>query len=304
MATLKLPLKESTSKIVWSWIGVLVGSLLVAAAYVLFNTPYKITPGGVYGLAIVINNFLPNFMVGTIGLTLDIPLLILAFFIFGKGFGAKTIFSALTLPLMMNGLTELVGGVDPATLLDGRINLTDDILLASIYGGVLTGIGLGIIVKAGATSGGTDVIGMIITKYFRIPFSKSLLIVESLVILSGMLVFGNWILPLYSLISLFLTSKLIDIVIEGTSTDKMLFIVSDKHSEIREYILKDLERGGTYLKASGLYSESEKNVIFVVISRNQLPLIKSHISKIDPNAFMTVVNSHEIMGEGFKPLTK
>ncbi len=296
--------KQSKSSVIWSWIGVLVGSFLVAIAFVLFNTPYKITPGGVYGLAIVINKFLPNFMVGTIGLALDVPLLIAALIIFGGGFGAKTIFSALSLPLMMNFLTTLVGGTDPAILLDGRINLTDDILLASIYGGVITGVGLGIIVKAGSTSGGTDVIGMIITKYFNIPFSKSLLIVESLVILSGMLVFGNWTLPLYSLISLFLTSKLIDFVIEGASTDKMLFIISEKPEEVREFILGDLGRGGTYFKGSGMYSEVDKKVIFVVVSRNQLPMIKNFIKEIDKKAFMTVVNTHEIMGDGFKPLTE
>lgn len=304
MAALKLPFRESVSKIIVSWAGVFFGSLLIAVAYVLFNTPYNITPGGVYGLGIVINHFFPDIMVGTIGLSLDIPLLITSFIIFGKGSGFKTIAAALVLPIIMNTLTVLVGGTDPALILNGNINLSNDILLASIFGGILTGVGLGIIVKSNATSGGTDVIGMIMTKYLKMPFSKSMLIVESCVVLSGLVVFGNWTLPLYSLISLFITSKLIDVMIDGTSTDKLLFIISDKHEVIKDFILNDLDRGGTYLKASGMYTKSDKMVIFVVISRNQLPRMRDLIKKIDKGAFMTVVNAHEILGDGFKSFTE
>ena len=300
MKTLKLPFKDSSSKILMSWLGVLLGSFIIALAYVLFNTPYNITPGGVYGLAIVVNNFFPEIMVGTIGLIFDIPLLIISFIVFGRGSGSKTIAAALILPLMMNGLTYLVGGTDPLLILGGKINLTNDLLLASIFGGVLTGVGLGIIVKCKATSGGTDVIGMVMSKYLKMPFSKSMLFVESCVIISGLIVFGDWKLPLYSLISLFITSKLIDIIIDGTSTDKLMFIISDKHEEIKNYIINDLGRGGTYLKASGMYTKSDKMVMFVVISRNQLPVIKDVIKEIDESAFLTVVNAHEIMGDGFK----
>lgn len=304
MAALKLPFRESVSKIIISWAGVFFGSLLIAVAYVLFNTPYNITPGGVYGLGIVINHFFPDIMVGTIGLSLDIPLLITSFIIFGKGSGFKTIAAALVLPIIMNTLTVMVGGTDPALILNGNINLSNDILLASIFGGILTGIGLGIIVKSNATSGGTDVIGMIMTKYLKMPFSKSMLIVESCVVLSGLVVFGNWTLPLYSLISLFITSKLIDVMIDGTSTDKLLFIISDKHEVIKDFILNELDRGGTYLKASGMYTKSDKMVIFVVISRNQLPRMRDLIKEIDKGAFMTVVNAHEILGDGFKSFTE
>lgn len=304
MAALKLPFRESVSKIIISWAGVFFGSLLIAVAYVLFNTPYNITPGGVYGLGIVINHFFPDIMVGTIGLSLDIPLLITSFIIFGKGSGFKTIAAALVLPIIMNTLTVMVGGTDPALILNGNINLSNDILLASIFGGILTGIGLGIIVKSNATSGGTDVVGMIMTKYLKMPFSKSMLIVESCVVLSGLVVFGNWTLPLYSLISLFITSKLIDVMIDGTSTDKLLFIISDKHEVIKDFILNELDRGGTYLKASGMYTKSDKMVIFVVISRNQLPRMRDLIKEIDKGAFMTVVNAHEILGDGFKSFTE
>lgn len=301
MRSIKSPFKESVTKTITDYALILFGSFLIAAAFALFNTPYQITPGGVYGLAVVINYFFPQFMVGTIGLVLDVPLLITSFIIFGRGAGFKTVFAALTLPIIMNFITFLVGNTtDPTLILNGNINLTNDVLLAAIYGGVLAGVGLGVIVRTRATSGGTDVISMIICKYARLPFGQSTLIVESMVILAGLLAFGSWLLPLYSLISLFITSKVIDFIVEGSNDDKLLFIISNKHEEIKDYILNDLDRGGTYLKASGMYTKSDKMVIFLVISKKQLPMVRSAINRIDDKSFLTVVNAHEIMGDGFK----
>lgn len=301
---LKIPAKSVIIKEIASYGGIIIGSLLMAAAFALFNTPYKVTPGGVYGIGIIINYFFPNIMVGTIGLSLDIPLLIIFFLVFGKGAGVKTIVSALCLPIFMNIITTIIGGTDPAIILDGKMNLTNDVLLASIYGGVLCGAGLGIIVRTGATSGGTDVVAMLIAKFFKCKFTFAMILVEASVILSGMILFGDWKLPLYSLISLFLTSAVIDIMVDGPSTDKMLLIISDKHEDIRNFILNDLERGGTYLKATGMYTNNDKEVIFVVLSRNQLPMIKSFIYNIDPLAFITVVSAHETFGDGFKQFNK
>lgn len=297
---LKIPAKRVILKEAADYGGIIIGTLLMAAAFALFNTPYKVTPGGVYGIGIIVNHFFPNIMVGTIGLSIDIPLLIIFFVAFGRGAGVKTVVSALLLPAFMNIITTIIGGTDPAIILEGKMNLSNDVLLASIYGGVLCGAGLGIIVRTGATSGGTDVVAMLIAKFFKCKFAFAMVLVEAMVILSGMVLFGDWRLPLYSLISLFLTSKVIDIMIDGPSTDKMLLIISDKHEDIRDYIINDLERGGTYLKASGMYTENDKNVIFVVLSRNELPMIKSFIHKIDPLAFMTVVSAHETLGDGFK----
>lgn len=281
-------------------LGILIGGILITIAFVLFITPYNIIPGGVYGIAIILHNFFPEYMVGTIGLTLNIPLLIISFWFLGKGYGTKTLIASLVIPVIMNATTYLVGGADPDTILGGTINLSDDILLSALFGGLFLGIGQGLIIKNRSTSGGTDVISLIVAKYTKSPFSRIMLITESVVIICGLIALGSWKLPLYSLITIAVASKMIDLIVEGASTDKLLFIISDKKTEVKQYIISELHRGGTFIKASGMYSENDKNMVFVVVSRNQLPIVKHRINEIDENAFITIVNANEIMGQGFK----
>lgn len=281
-------------------LGILLGGILITVAFVLFITPYNIIPGGVYGIAIIIHNFLPQFMVGTIGLTLNVPLLIVAFWLLGKGYGAKTVITSLIIPMIMNTATVLVGGTDPSELLGGTIDLSNDILLSSLFGGLFLGVGQGLIIKNRSTSGGTDIISLVVSKYTNRPFSKIMLITESVVVLGGLVALGSWKLPLYSLITIAVASKIIDIIVEGASTDKLLFIITDRKSEVKQYILEELRRGGTFIKASGMYSENDKNMVFVVVSRNQLPIVKYRINEIDKEAFITIVNANEIVGQGFK----
>lgn len=289
-------MKTLISQSLW----ILFGGILITVAFVLFITPYNIIPGGVYGLAIILHNYLPDFMVGTIGLALNIPLLILSFFLLGKGYGTKTVITSLFIPMVMNTATYFVGGSDPSQILGGTINLSDDMLLSALFGGLFLGVGQGLIIKNRSTSGGTDVISLIVAKYTHRPFSKVMLITESLVVICGLIALGSWKLPLYSLITIAVASKMIDIIVEGASTDKLLFIISDKKSEVKNYIISELGRGGTFIKASGMYSENDKNMVFVVVSRNQLPIVKYKINEIDENAFITIVNANEIMGQGFK----
>lgn len=281
-------------------LGILLGGILITIGFVLFITPYNIIPGGVYGIAIIIHNFLPQFMVGTIGLTLNIPLLIAAFWLLGKGYGTKTVITSLFIPLVMNTATVLVGGSEPTELLGGTIDLSNDILLSALFGGLFLGVGQGLIIKNRSTSGGTDIISLLVSKYTNRPFSNIMLITESVVVVCGLVALGSWKLPLYSLITIAVASKMIDIIVEGASTDKLLFIITDKKSEVKQYILEELRRGGTFIKASGMYSENDKNMVFVVVSRSQLPIVKYKINEIDKEAFITIVNANEIVGQGFK----
>ncbi|MCC8088942.1 MAG: YitT family protein [Rikenellaceae bacterium] len=275
------------------------GCVLLASAFVLFITPYKIIPGGIYGIGIILHYFFPDIQVGTFGLIMDIPLISVALVLLGKKFGTRTIAAAVTTPLIMNLMTAYIGE-DPYTMLNGRINLTDDILLACLFGGVLAGAGMGMILRTHATSGGTDIIFMILSKYTGIPFARGLLIVDSIIVVAGLITFGDWKIPLYSLITIYVTTQVIDYILEGGGTDKLLFIISDNHEDIRRIILDNLDRGGTYLKSYGMYTMNEKNTIFVVINRNQVSQIKDLITAVDPDAFITIVNAHEIYGNGFK----
>ncbi|MCD7970572.1 MAG: YitT family protein [Alistipes sp.] len=282
-----------------SWIMVFTGSAILAAAFVLFINPYRIVPGGVYGTGIVLHALFPSVQVGTFGLMLDIPLLLIAFRIFGGMFGAKTVFAAVVTPVVMNTMTYILGE-DPATMLGGRIDLTNDIIIACLFGGVLVGIGIGLIIKTRATSGGTDIIAMIITKYTHLTFSRSILLVDSMVVIFGIIVLGDWRLPLYSLVTIFVMSRTIDFVIDGASYDKLLFIISDKHESMRSFILDEMGRGATYIKSSGMYTGNDKEMIFLVVSRREVTTVQNKIRELDPLSFVVVVDAYETFGDGFK----
>ncbi len=178
-----------------SWIYVLLGSIVLSAGFVLFMNPYKIVPGGVYGTGIVLHSLFPSIQVGTFGLMLDIPLLLIGFKVFGRMFGAKTIFSALLIPAVMNGMTYLIGE-NPSLMFGGNMDLSQDMFLPCIFGGVMIGTGTGLIIKSHATSGGTDIIAMLLTHYAKFRFSRAILLVDSTIVIFGMIVLGDWRLPL------------------------------------------------------------------------------------------------------------
>ncbi|MCD8102051.1 MAG: YitT family protein [Alistipes sp.] len=282
-----------------SWIMVFIGSAILASAFVLFINPYRIVPGGVYGAGVVLHALFPSIQVGTFGLMIDIPLLLIAFRVFGGMFGAKTVFAALITPVIMNTLTAIIGE-DPALMFDGRIDLSNDIIIACIFGGALVGTGVGLVVRTRATTGGTDIVAMLLTKYSKLNFSRSILVVDSLVVVFGIIVLGDWKLPLYSLVTVFVMSRTIDFVIDGASYDKLLFIISDRHDQLRSFILDEMGRGATYIKSSGMYTGNEKEMVFLVVSRREVTSVQNKIREIDKDAFVVVVDAYETFGDGFK----
>jgi len=280
---------------------IVVGSIILAAGFVFFISPYKIVPGGVYGIAIVIHyltegmlSWAPSgFPIGMMGLILNIPLTILGIKILGPRFGVKTVVGFVLTSVFMDLITYLFG---EAPLVAG------DALLSSIFGGVLVGIGLGLIFKSKATSGGSDIVAMILAKHTKLPLGQLMIYVDSAIVLIGLAVFADWKIPLYSWIVIYVTGKTIDIVLQGMSVDKTLFIISDKFEEIRNRIINDLNRGGTYIPGKGMYNGSDKTIIFTVVNRREMALLEEYIHEIDPTAFLTVLEANEILGEGFKSL--
>ncbi len=271
---------------------IVVGAFILAASFVLFITPHKIVPGGVYGIAIVLH-YLLGTPVGATALAFDIPLTILGLRIIGPRFGAKTVVGFVLTAVFNDSLTYFYG-TEPL--------IKDDVLLSSIVGAVVMGVGLGLIFKARATSGGTDIIAMILNKYFHIPVGKLLIMVDSTIVLFGFVAFEDWKIPFYSLIVIYIVGKVLDTILEGVNYDKVLFIISDKVEEIRNKIINDLSRSGTYIPIKGMYRESDKTMIFTVVSRREMTILQDFISNVDPRAFVTVINAHEILGEGFKTL--
>lgn len=280
----------------WQWFLsyslIVFGTFIMAVGFVFFISPYKLAPGGVYGIAIVLHHLF-GLPIGITALCMDVPLVLIGIKVLGPRFGIKTVL----------GFTLTAFFVDLLSYFWGNTPLVpDDALLSSIFGGVTLGVGLGLIFKSKATSGGSDIIAMIIAKYTRLPIGQLLAIVDSVIVLIGLAAFSDWRIPLYSWITIYITGKVIDVIIEGISYDKTLFIISSKHQEIRDKIINDLNRGGTFLKGNGMYNNEEKNIIFVNVNRREMAILQDFINDIDPHAFMTVIDANEVLGEGFKSL--
>lgn len=301
-----------------SWFLIFLGCSIMGAGFVLFINPYNFVPGGVYGMGIVLHNIFPSIQVGTFGYMFDIPLMLTAMLVFGGGFGTRTVLAALYTPGFMNILTRLiyptpeaVESLDPALMLGGRLDLSDDLLLTCIMGAVAVGVGQGIVVRQQATTGGTDIVGMLLQKFAGIKFSTGIFLADGFVVLSGLLVIGfglgtgdaasnGWMLTLYSLLTIYISSRVVAYLLDGASYDKLLFIISDHHEEIKRFIINDMERGATYLKGKGMFTDKSRDVIFLVISRKEVHLVQNRIREIDPRAFVVVTDAYETFGEGFK----
>ena len=292
MAFFLIKEKPFTRKWFISYGLIIIGSFILATGFVFFITPHKIIPGGVYGISIVLH-YLFGTPVGGIALAFDIPLTLIGIKILGPRFGFKTVLG-FSLTAIFNDTLTYFWGYRP--LVEG------DALLSSIFGGVLVGLGLGLMFRSKATSGGSDIVAAILNKYTKIPLGQLMILVDSAIVLLGLIVFRDWKIPLYSWIVIFITGKVIDIVLAGISYDKSLFIISEKHEEIRDKIIHNLNRGGTLIEGKGMYNMAERKIIFTVVSRREVSILQEYVHAIDPRAFMTVIDATEILGEGFKSL--
>lgn len=288
----------------------------------IFINPYNIVPGGVYGASIVLHNLFPSVQVGTFGYMFDVPLLILSVVLLGARLGTRTIVAALTTPLMMNLLSRAVypsqgalEALDPSQLLGGCMDLSDHLMLTSIIGATVIGIGSGIVVRNQATTGGTDIVGMLLQKYCHIRFSRAILLADGAVVCFGLAVIGFGIgsaedveqpalfLSFYSLIAIFVCSRVIAFMINGAKNDKLIFVISDKRmTDLHKYILEDLDRTATCIKSSGLYTGAEKEMLFLVVSYKEVSGVKLKIKEADPRAFVVVTDAYDAFGEGWKQL--
>lgn len=266
----------------------------MAAGFVFFITPHRIVPGGVYGIGIVLHH-LWGLPVGLTGLALNIPLTIIGIKILGPRFGIKTIVGFIMASIFIDGITYFWGDMPL---------VPDDVLLSSIFGGVLVGSGLGLIFKSRATSGGSDIVASILSKKTRMPIGQTLIMVDSAIVLIGLVAFGDWKIPLYSWIVIFITGKMIDVVLQGMAYEKTLFIISDRYQDISDKILTDLNRGGTFINGRGMYNQEEKKIIFVNVTRREVSILQDFIHQVDPNAFVTVIDATEILGKGFRSLNE
>jgi len=283
------------------YLWIILGSIITAAAINIFLVPYKLAPGGVTGIATVIfylgGQRLP---VGTIMLLLNIPLFIFGMKFIGGKFTVRTLFSTFFLSLVIDLSEPLTNSFSEQLALE-KLSASPDLLLYSVFGGFFMGLGLGLVFKSGATTGGTDLAARIMNHFVPVfTMGKALLLIDSAVIVFAAAAFKSFLLALYSILALYISSKIVDIILEGMNFAKAVYIISDYAHDIAEVIMKELDRGVTSLNGTGMYTGKDKRVLFCVIQREQLPMLKLIVRKVDPTAFVILSDVAEVLGEGFK----
>ncbi|MBQ6069639.1 MAG: YitT family protein [Bacteroidales bacterium] len=294
-----------------------VGSALFAAGDVMFVNPYIMAPGGTYGLSNVLNTLWP-WRIAFYAICMDVPLLIIGTLILGPKFGVKTVISTILIflftllfenvwgynPVIHDGpiVAQPIEGFSMVPITDGGGWFVPDYFLNTIVAGLIYGVAIGMIFRSGATSGGSDIISMILHKYTKISLGTLVLIVDSCITLTTLIAVGDIRLPIYSIILIFVESKVIDLVVEGTKSYKTAFIVTDKLDEVKDYILNEMHRGGTCITGEGLYNGTERKMIYVTMERADFVKLRANLRRLDPSAFVNVIESSEIMGKGFKAL--
>ena len=271
---------------------IFLGSLLIAAGIYYFWAPAQLAGGGISGLAIVIQSVLPMVPISIILFCLDAIMFMIGFVVLGKSFGLKSIISSISI-VVATGIYEIIT--------PNIMPLSQDNLVILIFGALSMAFGQAIVFSQGASSGGTDIIAKIITKFTHLNIGVSLMIADMVVVVLAIGAFGIE-KGLYAALGVLITSSMIDFFISGLSVERLMTIIPssvESCDKVKDYILKDLERGATIYTAEGAYSGEDKKVITTVVGRKEFIMVKQYVKKIDPNAFVTVQNLHEVHGEGF-----
>ena len=270
---------------------IVVGTVIMAVGIKMIYDPLGMVTGGVTGLAIVIKALTEHLFEGGIPLWVtnvmfNVPLFLCTLLMKGKSFLGKTLFATISLTAALYIL--------PETAL-----LKEDYLLAAVVGGVIGGGGIGLVFMTMATTGGTDLLCMLIhekKKHYSVPWLMG--IVDGLVVLCGVIVFGLH-RAMYAIIAVYITSKVSDGILEGMKFAKLAYIISDRYEEIADHILNEMSRGVTGISATGMYSNKEKKMLFCAVSKKEMVELCDIVHKIDPAAFVIVSDAREVMGEGF-----
>ena len=265
----------------------LLGAFIMAIAVSLFLLPNELSSGGFSGIATILY-YLFNFPVGTTIIVLNVPLFILATLKIGKRFLLKSLLGTISLSVFIDILEKITP-------------ITNDKILACVYGGILTGLGTALILRAHSSTGGSDLAGNIIKEYKPMARTGNLImIIDAAIVILNVIFLKKVEIALYSAITIYLMGKVIDIIFEGIYFTKLVFIISDKSEEISKIIVNNIKRGVTGIYGKGIYTKGNKLVLMCAIGRRELAELKSSIKEIDSNAFLIITNSREVLGTGFK----
>nr|WP_167506243.1 YitT family protein [Halobacillus faecis] len=264
---------------------VILGSFFVALAFNLFLLPNNIASGGVAGVSTITKGVF-GWEPGVVQWVLNIPLFIMGVLILGKNFGLKSFVGTVTLPLFVLMTSEMA----PAT---------PNPLLGAIFGGMGVGLGLGIVFRGRASTGGIDLAAQVLHKFTHLPLGISVALLDGMIVLTSAIVFSLEE-GLYALIGLFATSRTIDFVQVGLNTSKNVMIITDEVNEVRAAIFEQIDRGVTVLSGAGGYTDQERRVVMCVVQQNEFIKLTQTVKTVDPGAFVVAMNATEVLGEGFK----
>lgn len=270
----------------------MVGSAVMAFAYNLFLIPHRIVPGGAGGVAMVLNHFFGT-PVGLVIVLINIPLFFVGIRVLGKNYGLKSLLGVAVSSAMIDGGSYVLH-LKPAT---------DNPILACIFGGVVLGAGLGLVFRGGGSTGGSDIVGQVINRYSNLSTGSAILLVDAVVISAAGIAFGRFEAALYGYVNLYLQSRAIDLVLEGLSYTRALFVVTERAPEIARAITLRLNRGATILPATGAYTSEPRDMVFCVMSKREVSRVRDVAREIDPQAFIITTDVYEVHGEGFRPRT-
>jgi len=284
----------------------LLGAAILGLAFNVFLIPYKIAPGGVSGIATVIYHVTDGKVpAGAAMLALNMPLFILGLKAKGKWFILRSFAGAIFLSSFIDITSPLISDFTSFFLaLPGRA-ASHDLLLYSLAGGFVSGIGLGFVLNEDATTGGTDMGAVLLNKVFPwVQVSKILIILDGLVVLIAAVVFKSFNLGLYSIVSLFVSARTMDGFLEGINFSKSLMIISRNSEEIADKLIKEVDRGVTGIYGKGMYTKNPYTVLLSVVKKEEIHKVKNIVKQIDPSAFVLLTDVREVLGEGFKPHQK
>ena len=272
---------------------IIIGSFIQALAMRLFLVPSELVSGGISGAAQIINSYI-NFPIGLMVFIGNIPLFILGWrYLGGYRFAFRTAAAVIAFSFFTDGLVYFIP----------RNGITGDLVLNTIYGGIMLGIGLGLVYRGQGTSGGSDILGRILNDRLGVSFSLSYLIVDSLVVLLAGFTFG-WTKALYGLMMIYVSGLAADVSSEGTNVFRTALIVTCQVDAVSQSIMTIMERGVTILPGTGAYTGASRPVLYCVVTRAEVNRLKAIVREADPRAFMVIGQAHEALGEGFKPLRK
>lgn len=272
---------------------IVLGAFLQALALRTFLIPANLVGGGVSGIAQIVNHY-TGWPIGLMVFLGNVPLFVLGWrYLGGRPFAMRTAVAVVVYAFFVDFLVRFISPT----------GITDDLLLNALYGAVLSGIGYGLVYRGQGTSGGSDVLARILNHWRAVPMTQSYLMVDTLVILGGGLVFG-WKQALYAIIVLYVSGLVADATLEGGSTVRAAMIITDRAEAVAGHIMEDLERGVTILTGTGAYSGSTKPVLYCVVTRSEIQSLKRIVHEADPDAFMVIGSAHEALGEGFKPFRR